>query len=500
MYDLFYRNPRLLILAVSLIVVAGLSSFYVLPRMEDPQLTERAANINTIFPGADAERVESLVTEKLEDELLEVEEIKELRSNSRPGVSTIAIELRDDVFEVDTVWSRIRDKLDDAARELPRGALEPEFEQLDIKAYALIVSLVWTDEREPNYAILRRQAERLEDRLKGIRGTEEVELFGDPDEEMIVQIRPTASAALGLTAADVAGQLAASDAKLSAGQLRGDSDLMIDLGGELDDIARIGRTPIRFGEDGRIVQLSEIAAITKGIADPPESLTLIDGRPAIALGVLVRADDRLDHWSAAADKELADFAAELPRGVELETVFAQNGYVQSRLFELGINLLLGGAAVVVVMLLLMGWRNALVVAAALPLSALMVLAGMRLLGVPIHQMSVTGLIIALGLLIDNAIVVVDEVSAKLREGNHATDAVSHTVRHLAVPLFGSTLTTALAFGPIGPGSAGPGGRVRRLDCDQRHSGNWQLFCVGDDDRAGAGGPRGEAGRRDVGRR
>ncbi len=129
-------------------------------------------------------------------------------------------------------------------------------------------------------------------------------------------------------------------------------------------------------------------------------------------------------------------------------MFDQNGYVQTRLSGLLVNLLIGGAAVIGVILVLMGWRNAVVVGAALPLSALMVLAGLRLLGIPIHQMSVTGLIIALGLLIDNAIVIVDEVSSRVREGLQPDRAVSDSVRHLALPLFGSTLTTALAFAPI----------------------------------------------------
>jgi multidrug efflux pump subunit AcrB len=146
--------------------------YYVLPRMEDPLLLERAAIINTAYPGADAAQVESLVTEPLEEELLEIEEIKEVRSDSRPGISTISIELRDDVYTVDEVWSRVRDRLDDARDEFPDGAGEPDFERLTVKAYALIVALAWdrsTDESPANFAILRRRAEQLKDRFKSLR-------------------------------------------------------------------------------------------------------------------------------------------------------------------------------------------------------------------------------------------------------------------------------------------------------------------------------------------
>jgi len=156
--SLFYDNRRLLALSVSLILVAGLSSFTALPRMEDPVLTQRAAIVNTVYPGAGAERVEALVTEKLEEQLQELEEIKEMRSSSRPGISTVTIELKDNVYEVDEVWSRVRDKLDDAGVELPADAGDPSFDKLEVTAYAAIVALVWDLPDEPNYAILRRQA------------------------------------------------------------------------------------------------------------------------------------------------------------------------------------------------------------------------------------------------------------------------------------------------------------------------------------------------------
>ncbi len=164
----------------------------------------------------------------------------------------------------------------------------------------------------------------------------------------------------------------------------------------------------------------------------------------------------MNTWTADAQQALAEFAEDLPAGLGLETFFEQNTYVQTRLTTLLGNLLIGGCAVFLVILVMMGWRNAIVVSLALPLASLMVLTGMRVLGIPVHQMSVTGLIIALGLLIDNAIVIVDEVSSRIRDGASQTEAVSNSVSHLFLPLLGSTLTTALAFAPIAlmPGPAG----------------------------------------------
>ncbi|MEO1496571.1 MAG: efflux RND transporter permease subunit [Planctomycetota bacterium] len=459
MSRLLYDNRRMLALAIVLIMVAGLSSFFVLPRMEDPILTQRTAIVNTLLPGATPERVEALVTEPIEEELEEIPEIKELRSTSRSGVSTITIELRDDVYASAEIWSRVRDKLDDAQPVLPAEASEPDFDELEVTAYATIVALVWDLPSEPNYAVLRRLTEELEQRLRSVGGTREVDTFGDPPEEITIVVEPARLATLGLTAAEIAAQVEASDAKAAAGQVRTpDGNLLIEIDSELETVRRIASTPIRYGagEAGSFVTLGAIADVRKGVVEPSPRLAIVDGKPAIALGVLVRGDQRVDTWAVRAREVVAEYAKELPPAVRLDTLFDQSGYVETRLSTLLGNLLVGAGAVMAVIWFMMGWRSALVVGSALPLASLMVLAGMRQMGIPIHQMSVTGLIVALGLLIDNAIVIVDEVNDRIAEGESPGEAVSKSVRHLGVPLLGSTLTTALSFAPIAlmPGPAG----------------------------------------------
>ncbi|NOZ39036.1 MAG: efflux RND transporter permease subunit [Planctomycetes bacterium] len=469
MSSLFFDNRRLLVLSISLILVAGLSSFYLLPRMEDPLLTRRFAMINTLYPGASAERVEALVTEKLEEKLQEIEEIKEMRSASSSGISMISIELKDHVYEVEQVWSRMRDKIDDAQPLLPVAVLDPDFEMLEVAAYASIVALVWDlppkpnhaepNPATPNYAILRRQAESLEDRLRAIRGTRDVDTFGDPQEEILVEIKQDELATLGLTVSEVAQQLQASDAKVSAGLLRSEQgNLIMEVDTELQTLERIRRLPIVVGRvsGAQFVALGDVAQVSKGIALPQRGLALVGGKTAIVLGSLVQSDIRVDHWTDDLQATLASFASDLPAGIRLKIIFEQNQYVETRLATLLGNLLLGALAVIGVVWFMMGWRSAVVVGAALPLASLMVLAGMRGLGIPMHQMSITGLIIALGLLIDNAIVMVDEVRKRIAAGALRREAVGKSVRHLAVPLFGSTVTTALSFAPIAlmPGPAG----------------------------------------------
>ncbi len=457
MWDLFYRHTRLLMLTILLIVVAGLAAYHTLPRQEDPTLTPRVGKILTRFPGASAERVETLVTEKIEDELQDVEGIDEISSTSRAGISIVFVTLKDAIVDVDEVWSRLRDRLDDALTVLPPGASAPEFDALKVDAYTLIAALTWEGQEPVPYAILQRLSAQLEDQPRALPGTQRTQRFGHPQEEIRVDVHPPQLAALGLTSADVARAIARGDAKVAAGQLRhAQHNLLIDVQGALHSLQDVRRTPIRRGAQGQVVQLGDIAAVTKTIADPPSELVIIDGKPGVVVAVRMEAAHRIDRWAQSARQTLHNFRRQLPQDIGLALIFDQSRYVETRLHKLQLNLLLGASLVVLVMWLMMGWKSAFLVGLALPLSSLMVLAGMRLFGVAMHQMSVTGLIIALGMLIDNAIIVVHDVRARLRQHQDAARATAESVRHLWVPLLGSTLTTVCAFMPLVlmPGSAG----------------------------------------------
>ncbi|MEM7772755.1 MAG: efflux RND transporter permease subunit [Cyanobacteria bacterium P01_A01_bin.37] len=464
MASLFYRNVRLLILSLILIIVWGLSSYQALPRLEDPELVSRNAVVTTFLSGAKAERVEALVTEKIEDELTEIEEIDTYESTSRAGSSIIEIELAERLTadEVDGVWSRVRDKLDDAAVEFPAGTTDPELDEVEVKAYAMVAALTWDRDDVPNYAILRRRAEILQDRLNAIAGTESIDLFGDPDEEVVIEVNPSALVSLGLSPDALASQIRQSDSKDSAGQFRGGTrSLPIEVEGELTSLEQLRQLPIQFGDDGQFTYLGDMASIRKATVEPLQDMAIASGRPAIVLGAFVQSSYRLDQWAAQAHQVIQTTQAELSDGLSLNIIFDQSSYVSARLNKLILNLIFGGLLVFAVTLVMMGWQSAVIVGTALPLSLLMVLGLMGLMGIPLHQMSVTGLIVALGILIDTAIVMVDEVKHRLSrpspEGDRPPDvAINQSIQHLAVPLLSSTITTVLAFVPIAllPGSVG----------------------------------------------
>ncbi len=451
MANLFYRNPRLTILAVMLATIAGIAALGSLARSEDPAMARRFGSITTFFPGASALRVESLVTEPIEAELRELHEIVEIDSTSRTGVSMIMVEFGDDYGfdEVDEVWSKVRDRVSDAAGKLPSGTSVPEVLDRTSTALTLLPAFVWDGAGDAPMGILTRFAEELQNRLRNVTGTKEIELLGESEEEVRVTVDPFELASLGLRTSDVSAAVRRADSKIPAGQLRADaSQLVIEVAGELTSVERIRRIPLRQEADGRVLRLGDVARVEKTVREPLESVALVRGRPSVMVAATMEPSYRVDVWAERARAIVEEYQAEMPPGISLELVFDQSVYTEARLANLAGNLLLASAIVWLVLLVMMGARSALIVGSALPLTVAMVLTQYNMLAIPLHQMSITGLIIALGLLIDNAIVVVDEYNALVQNGSAPGDAVSKSVQHLFVPLLASSITTILAFLPI----------------------------------------------------
>lgn len=456
MWMIFYRNTRLLFLTICLICIWGLTAFNALPRLEDPEISQYFGTVITRFPGASAARVESLVTEKIEAELFQIDEIEYLDSTSSSQMSSILVRLKPG-HNLSAGWSEVRDRLNDVTPFLPPEASTPEYRPVEW-AYTLIVGLKWVAATPPNYATLNRWGKTLQDRLRAVGGTQSVDTYGTPAEEITVEVGSGTLATLGLTPAQLSQQLAASDAKVSAGQLQGDANnLLLDVDTQLDSVERIRQTPINTdGMAGQVTLVGDVATVHKGTRDPLNVMALIQGKPAVAVAARMETGRRIDFWADRAHHVLSEFQQELPRSLELEVIFDQDPYVSDSFENLMLNLSLGGLCVAAVTVVMMGWRSALVVAASLPLVVLIVFGGMNLLGIPLHRISMTGLVIALGLLVDNAIVVVDELKHRLTSGMDARMAIAQTTRQLAVPLLASTLTTALTFIPIAllPGLSG----------------------------------------------
>ncbi|WP_339749557.1 efflux RND transporter permease subunit [uncultured Maricaulis sp.] len=458
MSTIFFRYSRLTILAVILLVAAGLGAFMSLGRQEDPSLVERYGLVVTASPGASAERIEALITTPLEDAIHELAEIETTSSSSRSGISIIHLQIRDDLTatQVDQAWTQIREQVESVRPTLPLGTGAPDVRRQYLGAATMIVALSWGDQGDENLPILSRLATDLEGRLRNLSGTEETGIFGQVEEEIRIIADPDTLAALGLTVADLARLTASADSKAPAGELRANQvDLNVEIAGEFDSVDRIRAIALGQGPNGEFIRVGDVAEVEKGSRTPASAMAMTDGHRTVLVAAYLQPELRADLWSQDADAVVAEFAASVP-GVQVETIFRQGDYVESRLNGLAQNLGYSGLIVFAVLFVMMGWRSALIVGSALPLTVLAVLLLTRIYDEPLHQMSVTGLVVALGLLIDNAIVVVDEYRLFRARGRTPIDALDASLKHLFAPLLASTLTTVFAFAPIAlmPGAAG----------------------------------------------
>ena len=457
---LFFQNRQLLLLAISIILIGGLSALGSLPRLEDPRITNRNITIITPVPGASAERVETLVTEPMERGMQEITGIKDIESTSTAGVSLVSIELGAEITEGKNkeIFSEVRDKVAEVSSVFPAEAQASLIDdKRDPVAFTLITAVRWDSSSEINLNVMNRAAEELANRLRTVAGTDLVRIYGAPSEEILVAADSAKLAALGMSVTEVTAQLRLADAKTPAGTFRGNqSNINVEVAGELDSIARIANLTLRSGTNGDGIKLADVASVSRHWREPERELGYVDGERALYVATRMGPARRVDQWAPEANAVVAAYQAELGSGIVLDNIFEQERYTTGLLNSLTSNLVAGAGVVVGVIFVMMGWRLALVVGSVLPLVTAMVLFSLQLAGNTIHQMSIFGMIIAIGLLIDNAIVVADEIMQHRSRGATALQAVQRAIAHLFVPLLASTLTTVLAFAPILllPGSAG----------------------------------------------
>jgi multidrug efflux pump len=452
-YSVFFRNGHLLVLSIMVLLVAGLSAINNIPRLEDPRIDTRFVLVITPYAGASAERVEALVTDVIEDELRQLYEVKEITSTSRSGTSIVSVELQAwvDNSSNDQIFSKIRDGLNNAKLKFPLGAGDPFLdERRGATAFTLLLSL----QTAPGYAtplpIISRMAEHLSDQLRNVPGTELVRVYGDIDEEIQVTVDPAQLISSGLSISQASDLIAAADPKTPAGVLySAEQNMRIQVAQELDSVSTIRDLPLRATEQGGYLRLGDIATVEKVARLPVNDIGLVDGKQVIFVASRMQTTLRVDTWTINAKAIVDKFNRQYGATVKANVVFEQNIYTDARLSELTINLLLGSLVVMAVVLIFMGIKASWIVGLSLPLCAAFAIFSLTFFDEQIHQMSIFGIIIAIGLLIDNAIVITDEIRSKLVNSDISRiDALIQSIQHLFVPLLASTSTTILGFMPI----------------------------------------------------
>ncbi|MCB9591760.1 MAG: efflux RND transporter permease subunit [Sandaracinaceae bacterium] len=449
--DALLSRPRLVLGVALLASVAGMVAWTTMPREEDPRLAERFGLLVAPFPGADAEQVERLVVAPLEDELAEVDEVRSVRTTIRASVAILQVELEDSVDDTDTAWDRVEDAMARAHRDMPEGARTPSLEHDLVETESVVLAVRGTED----VLALADAAEALKRALLALDDVAEVEITGDPGEQVVIELDEATALQLGLPPEQLAQRLAARNVSIPGGAIRvGDRRVELRPEGQLATVDELARTPIVL-PSGAAVPLASIARVQRMPAEPRAVRARLDGRTAVFVGAIPSQGIDAVAVGQRIREVVADFGARHPE-LTIDEVAYQPQQVDDRLSELGVSLLLGIGIVALVLFVTMGPRLGTVVASVVPLVTFASLAIYATGGGVLHQMAVAALVLALGLLVDNAIVMAEAIQGRLDEGQDRAAAVRGAVRELAVPLASATGTTLASFVPmlLAPGPTG----------------------------------------------
>ncbi|MBE0485918.1 efflux RND transporter permease subunit [Marinobacter sp.] len=435
---------RLLGMVVTMLCLLGIAAYSTMPRQEDPSFPYRAGIITVSYPGASAEAVERLVLRPLTDELRQVEELDFSVGTARTGVALSRLKLRDHIYDTDPAWDRVRQAMDRARQDFPDdvGLMTLDDRLIDIPAVVLAVG------GSPSVTELSSVAERLKQNLSDIPGISRIELEGDADEQITLALDDAALFRLGISPKRVLETLAQRNQTIPGGFVVVDGKRLSVLPNtEFADIDDIRATPIAL-PDGSQVPLAAAADVWRGPAEPRQPETWFDGERVVLLSIIMEegSTDAIRFGQRIRDR-VEDVRAEFGP-YEIREMFFQPDKVSERLVNLAWSLVLSVLIIVAVVFTGMGIRMGLLVASILPMVALISIGLYDLGGGVLHQIAVIGMVISLGILIDNAIVIVESIQGHLDDGMRRLDALQKAVGELAGPLGASTGTTLAAFAPL----------------------------------------------------
>lgn len=429
-----------------LVLVMGLFSFKTLGRSEDPSFTVKQMVVSAAWPGASAKDVEMHLTNTLEKQIQNVPQVDKITSYSRPGTCVITVHLKDEVpsDQVRQRWLELRNMVNDIKRDLPDGVYGPFYNDRFDDVYGNIYALTGDGY---SYEDMRQYAEKIKLDFFGIPDVKKVELVGVQPEKIFVQMQTDKLAQLGLDINSLADIIKAQTAITPSGMLEADkSNAYLRLTGSPDSLQNIADIPINA--NGKVFRLGDIAQIKRDYADPPESKMYFNGQPAV--GIALSMEDGGDNIRLGENlaKEIKKIQAELPLGLELNQVANQPEVVKNSISEFSESLYEAIIIVLVVSLFSLGRRSGYVISCCIPLILLGSFCGMYALGIDLHKVSLGALVVSLGMLVDDAIVVVELMEVKMSEGWDRLKAASFAFKTCAWPLLCGTIITCLGFMPI----------------------------------------------------
>ena len=441
------RHKQIVYFFIIAIITGGLWSYFHLGRSEDPDFTIRQAVVTAAWPGASAQQITQQVTDPLEKKLQDTKGLDYIKSFTHDGKTVIYVNLKDSVpkEEMQTRWHEIRNLVNDEWGSLPSGVMGPYINDRFDDVYGSIYAVTGDGF---SYEEKRKYAENIRRRLTGVEDVQKVELLGVQKQEIYVEMDQNKLASFGMRPSDVFAMLQQQGAMMPAGMIHTDSrNVAVRVEGLLDTVESLKELPIHVGE--RSFHLGDVATVTQMYADPETSLMYFNGKPAVGIAVSMAPGGNNLVLGKNLEKEIEKEKAELPAGLDIEQVADQPSVVNDSIHEFTKSLLEAIVIVMAASFLSLGFWSGIVLALCIPVVVCASFIYMKWQGIDLHIVSLGTLIVSLGLLVDDAIIVIEMMQVKLEEGMDRLAAAQAAYKGCAKPMLAGTLITAAGFIPVG---------------------------------------------------
>ena len=435
------KNMSVIFMLMFAVAIFGTVSYFSIPREMTPDITIPVIVVSTVYPGVSPADIETLITDPLEKKLKGLSDLESIKSSSGESFSSIVLEF-DTKVDIDTALQKVRDKVASAKSEMPADAKDSEIQEISFSDFPIMVVNI---SGPFGLVELKQMAETLQDDLEGIDGVLRVDLSGGRENEVQLLVDAKRLKAFGLTFDDVARTLKSENLTMPGGTIElGASNYMVRVPGEFSSISEIANTVVK-AKFGTIVRLSDVAQISFTFKERESSARLAQ-QDSVSLAIIKRSGKNL--ISTAEQVKEHALKANLPKGVRVEILGDRSIDIANMVKELESNIFSGLILVALVLMFFMGLRNALIVAMAIPFSFGISIVILHLMGVSLNMVVLFSLIMALGMLVDNAIVVVENIYRLFQEGSNRMEAALTGANQMSIPILGSTATTLAAYAPM----------------------------------------------------
>ncbi|MEJ2221074.1 MAG: efflux RND transporter permease subunit [Desulfobacterales bacterium] len=443
------NNSRTVVMTLLLVIVGGAYAFTALPKLEDPLITIREALVAAKYPGMPVEQVERLITRPIEEKIRSMGEIDKIKdSTSKVGECLIHVIIKDEVpsENLPATWKLLRNRMNDVKPELPEGTIGPMVDDTFGDTSVATIAL-WSDGF--SMSEMHETARQIRERLNMMKGIQKVDLTGVQDERIYLDVSSARIAQLGIDTADIGKSLREQNIVLPGGRINiNDVEIIVETQGRFTSIEEIAEVLIPISGTQASIPLRDIATIRRAYVEPIHNPAYYNGHQAIVLSIFILRGVDAVEFGERLQQKIKEMEDALPWGYKLEFATYQPELINKAVNGMVINVIEAVGIVLFVVMLLLGFRTGLIVGSFIPLVMLFGILTMYALGIDMERMSLATMIIALGMFVDNAIVVSDDIKVNLEAGMERKEAVLKTGSSLALPLLTSTLTTVFAFGPI----------------------------------------------------